>query len=429
METLTNQERFLKIMEKEMVPAVGCTEPIAVCYTAAVARKHAPDKVKKVRCRASVNIIKNVASVTIPGTHGRNGMKLACALGVAKPDVDRKLEILDGLTEEQLQTAVSLVEEGLVEVEMADVKCALYIEVEIETELHKVRTITQYAHVNTTLLEVDGKLEHTLNEGERTEQTDELYQALNLKTILDFSNTVPMKDLSIVQNAIKTNTAIAKDGLAREYGLQVGKTLSESVDKLMLSNDLATYAMMLASAGSDARMAGSSLPAYSNSGSGNQGITATMPVAAAAEKLNATEEQTVRACAISNLTAIFIKHKLGKLSSVCGAIVAATGAACGIVYLMGGKLPETVSAVKNMLGNVAGMFCDGAKASCALKVSTCANAAVQAAILAMNTHYIKGTDGIVGNTADETVANYCRILSEGVPELDKTLLDIIISKE
>ena len=429
METLTKQERFLKIMEKEMVPAVGCTEPIAVCYTAAVARKHAPDEVKKVRCRASVNIIKNVASVTIPGTHGRNGMKLACALGVAKPDVDRKLEILDGLTEEQLQTAVSLVEEGLVEVEMADVKCALYIEVEIETELHKVRTITQYAHVNTTLLEVDGKLEHTLNEGVRAEQTDGLYQVLNLKTILDFSNTVPMEDLSIVRNAIKTNTAIAKDGLAREYGLQVGKTLSESVDKLMLSNDLATYAMMLASAGSDARMAGSPLPAYSNSGSGNQGITATMPVVAAAEKLNTTEEQTVRACAISNLTAIFIKHKLGKLSSVCGAIVAATGAACGIVYLMGGKLPETVSAVKNMLGNVAGMFCDGAKASCALKVSTCANAAVQAAILAMNTHYIKGTDGIVGNTADETVANYCRILSEGVPELDKTLLDIIISKE
>lgn len=429
MQAMSNEEKFLKIMEKEMVPALGCTEPIAVSYTAGVARKHAPGKVKKVSCRASVNIIKNVASVKIPGTEGRNGMKLACALGVAKPDVDRKLEILEGLTEAQLKEALALIEEDKVDVQLADVKCALYIEVTVETDQHIARTITQYAHVNTTMLEVDGEIKRLADGGAVVDETEAYYDSLNLKTILDFASTVPLERLHIVQDAIDTNTAIAKDGLAREYGLQVGKTLSESVSNLMLSSDLATYAMMLASAGSDARMAGSSLPAYSNSGSGNQGITATMPVVAAAEKLFKNREQTVRACTISNLTAIFIKHKLGKLSSVCGAVVAATGSACGIVYLMGGKLPEIVSAVKNMLGNVAGMFCDGAKASCALKVSTCANAAVQAAILAMNTHYIKGTDGIVGNTADETVANYCRILAEGVPELDKTLLDIIISKE
>lgn len=429
MQNMSNADKFLKIMEKEMMPALGCTEPIAVSYTAGVAKKYAEGTIQKAVCRASVNIIKNVASVKIPGTHGRNGMKLACALGLVKPDVSRGLEILDGLTEEQLSQALKLLEENRVSVELADVKCALYIEVEVWTEQHHVRTITQYSHINTTLIEVDGKNIPVQAAGEAADETESYYEALNLKTILDFANTVELDRLGIVRDAIETNTAIAKDGLAKEYGLQVGKTLSESIDKLMLSNDLATYAMMLASAGSDARMAGSDLPAYSNSGSGNQGITATMPVVAAAEKLGATEEQRLRACTISNLTAIFIKHKLGKLSSVCGAIVAATGSACGIVYLMGGKLPETVSAVKNMLGNVAGMFCDGAKASCALKVSTCANAAVQAALLAMNTHYIKGTDGIVGNTADETVANYCRILSEGVPELDHTLLDIIISKE
>lgn len=276
---------------------------------------------------------------------------------------------------------------------------------------------------------MDGAAQDVAGEGAAADEAETLYAGLNLKTILEFAAQTPLERLSIVRDAIRTNTAIAKEGLAREYGLQVGRTLSESVDKLMLSNDLATYAMMLASAGSDARMAGSSLPAYSNSGSGNQGITATMPVVAAAEKLGANDEALVRACTVSNLTAIFIKHKLGKLSPVCGAIIAATGAACGIVALMGGGLPQTVSAVKNMLGNVAGMFCDGAKASCALKVSTCANAAVQAAILAMNTHYIKGTDGIVGNTADETVANYCRVLAEGMPQLDQTLLDIIISKE
>ena len=429
MQNMTNEEKFLAIMQKEMMPALGCTEPIAVSYTAGVARRYTPGTIRKAVCRASVNIIKNVASVTIPGTHGRNGMKLACALGLVKPDIDRKLEILDGLTEEQLNEALQLVGEDRISVELANVKCALYVEVEIETDQHTARTITQYSHVNTTLIEADGKTVRLQAAEAEADPVETYYDSLNLKTILDFAGTVPLARLQIVRDAIQTNTAIAKDGLAKEYGLQVGKTLSESIDKLMLSNDLAPYAMMLASAGSDARMAGSDLPAYSNSGSGNQGITATMPVVAAAEKLGSSQEQLIRACTISNLTAIFIKHKLGKLSSICGAIVAATGSACGIVHLMGGKLPETVSAVKNMLGNVAGMFCDGAKASCALKVSTCANAAVQAALLAMNMHYIKGTDGIVGNTADETVANYCRILSEGVPELDKTLLDIIISKE
>lgn len=427
MQNLSNEDAFLQIMGAEMSPALGCTEPIAVCYAAGVARRHAPGEIRRINCKASVNIIKNVASVTIPGTGGRNGMKLACALGAVKPDVDSKLEILSGLTEAQLQEALALTEK--VTVEQAQVKCALYIEVEIETDQHTARTITQYSHINTTYLEVDGVTQKIAGADEASDETEALYADLNLKTILEFASQTPIGRLGVVQDAIRTNTAIAKEGLAREYGLQVGRTLSESIDKLMLANDLATYAMMLASAGSDARMAGSSLPAYSNSGSGNQGITATMPVVAAAEKLGASEEALVRACTISNLTAIFIKHKLGKLSPVCGAIIAATGASCGIVYLMGGALPQTVSAVKNMLGNVAGMFCDGAKASCALKVSTCANAAVQAAILAMNTHYIKGTDGIVGNTADETVANYCRVLAEGMPSLDQTLLDIIISKE
>ncbi|RKJ76955.1 serine dehydratase subunit alpha family protein [Butyricicoccus sp. 1XD8-22] len=427
MQKLSNEDAFLQIMQAEMSPALGCTEPIAVSYAAGVARRHAPGEIRRISCKASVNIIKNVASVTIPGTGGRNGMKLACALGAAKPDTDSRLEILSGLTEAQLAEALALTEK--VTVEQAQVKCALYIEVEIETDRHTARTITQYSHMNTTYLEVDGAAQDVAGEGAAADESETLYADLNLKTILEFAAQTPLERLSIVRDAIRTNTAIAKEGLAREYGLQVGRTLSESVDKLMLSNDLATYAMMLASAGSDARMAGSSLPAYSNSGSGNQGITATMPVVAAAEKLGANDEALVRACTVSNLTAIFIKHKLGKLSPVCGAIIAATGAACGIVALMGGGLPQTVSAVKNMLGNVAGMFCDGAKASCALKVSTCANAAVQAAILAMNTHYIKGTDGIVGNTADETVANYCRVLAEGMPQLDQTLLDIIISKE
>ncbi|NBH76616.1 serine dehydratase subunit alpha family protein [Clostridiaceae bacterium] len=427
MQKLSNEDAFLQIMQAEMSPALGCTEPIAVSYAAGVARRHAPGEIRRISCKASVNIIKNVASVTIPGTGGRNGMKLACALGAAKPDTGSRLEILSGLTEAQLAEALALTEK--VTVEQAQVKCALYIEVEIETDRHTARTITQYSHMNTTYLEVDGAAQDVAGEGAAADESETLYADLNLKTILEFAAQTPLERLSIVRDAIRTNTAIAKEGLAREYGLQVGRTLSESVDKLMLSNDLATYAMMLASAGSDARMAGSSLPAYSNSGSGNQGITATMPVVAAAEKLGANDEALVRACTVSNLTAIFIKHKLGKLSPVCGAIIAATGAACGIVALMGGGLPQTVSAVKNMLGNVAGMFCDGAKASCALKVSTCANAAVQAAILAMNTHYIKGTDGIVGNTADETVANYCRVLAEGMPQLDQTLLDIIISKE
>lgn len=424
----TQTHPFVALMEAEMRTALGCTEPIAVAYTAAVARKHAGGPVTRAVCRASVNIIKNVAAVIIPGTGGRKGMKLACALGLVAPHPEKGLELLDGLAPECLDEAMALVEDGRIEIEVAEVESPLYIEVALETEGHWVRSITKDSHTNTVSLEVDGVVAYREDDtGE--EENDPVYADLNLFTIHEFGKNAPLEDLDVVRRSIKTNMAIAQDGLANHYGLQVGRTIASSIEKKTLSDDIANYAMMLAAAGSDARMAGSGLPAFSNSGSGNQGITATIPVVAAAQKLGAGEEALIRACAVSNLVAIFIKHQLGRLTPVCGAVIAATGSSCGIVCLMGGGLPEMVSAVKNMLGNVSGMFCDGAKASCALKVSTCVGAAVQAALLAIESHAIQGTDGIVGNTADETVANYSKILSEGVPDLDKALLDIIIQKE
>lgn len=422
------EELFFKVLNKELVAALGCTEPIAIALAAATAIKYLKgETVTYLKVLASNNIIKNAMAVIIPGT-GSCGINLAAALGSISKNEDKCLEVLNGLNEKDIEKAKSMIKDGLVSVKLADTPKKLYIEVIIKTSESSARVVIEDMHTNITLIEVDGKIIKN-NYSEKVIEKEVSYDFLSIDAIWDFIKSVDLDKLHIIKKSIEMNKKIGIYGLNNSYGLQVGRTIKYGIERGILSDDMANYAMALASAGSDARMGGCLLSVMSNSGSGNQGITATLPVVAAWEKLKLTEEKLLRAAALSNLITIYIKSKFGRLSALCGVTVAATGASCGIVYLLDGNITAVKAAIQNMIGNVAGMFCDGAKAGCALKVSTCTNAAVQSAILAIRGITIKATDGIIDEDVEKTIENLCRLGNKGTSETDKIILDIMLNKE
>ncbi len=422
------EELFFKALNKELVPALGCTEPIAIALATATAIKYLKgEKVTDLKVLASNNIIKNAMAVVIPGT-GSCGINLAAALGSLSKNDDKCLEVLNGLNENDIDKAKNMIKYGLISVDLAETSKKLYIEIIVKTFESTSRVIIEDMHTNITLIEVDGKIIKNISEGDEIEK-EENYDFMSIDTILSFVNDVDINKLQIVKDSINMNKKIAVDGLENPYGLQVGRTIKDSVKKNILSDDMANYAMSLASAGSDARMGGSLFSVMSNSGSGNQGITATLPVLAVWEKLNLSQEELIRATLLSHLVTIHIKSKFGRLSALCGVTIAATGASCGITRLLQGDKCDVKSAIQNMIGNVAGIFCDGAKAGCALKVSSCTNAAIQSALLAINKIEISATDGIIDEDVEKTIKNLCRLGNMGTMETDKIILDIMLNKE
>lgn len=421
-------EKFLKVLDKELVVALGCTEPIAIAFAAAMARKHVKgEKVEEVKVFASSNVIKNAMSVNIPGT-GSSGINLAAALGSIVNKAEKNLELLNGLEKEDIENAKSMIKEGKVYIDIAKTPKKLYIEAIVNTEKSSARVIIEDTHTNITLIEVDGQTVYCNSADCAVEENDIDYSVLNIDTIWDFVQEYDMDKLELVKKSIELNKVIGIEGLKNTYGLQVGRTIYNQMNKGIIADDAANYAMALTAAGSDARMAGCTLNVMSNSGSGNQGITATLPVYAVWEKLKLSEDKLMRAVTLSHLITIYIKSKFGRLSAICGATVASTGASCGIVYLLGGDKNSIKASIQNMMGNVTGMLCDGAKAGCALKVSTCTNAAVHSAILAIEGISIQSTDGIIENDAERTIDNLCALGNEGTREADRIILDIMLSK-
>ena len=419
---------FLELLNKELVVALGCTEPIAIALAAATARKYVKgQKVIDLKVFASANVIKNAMAVNIPGT-GSSGINLAAALGSLAKDADKNLEVLNGLTKEDIENAKSMINDGMVSVNVANSSKKLYIEVIVKTEASTARVIIEDNHTNISIIEVDGVIIKDIKDNFTTNEALLDLKDVNIDSIWNFINEVEIDKLDKVKKSIEINKKIGMYGLENPLGLQVGKTIINQIDKGLISNDLTNYAMALTAAGADARMAGCSLNVMSNSGSGNQGITATLPVVAVWEKLDYSEESLLRSVTLSHLVTIYIKSKFGRLSALCGATIAATGASCGIVYLIGGKVKEVKSAIQNMLGNVTGMLCDGAKAGCALKVSTCTNAAIHSAILATQGISIEATDGIIEDDPEKTIDNLCRLGNQGTLEADKIILDIMIHK-
>ncbi|WP_243292874.1 L-serine ammonia-lyase, iron-sulfur-dependent, subunit alpha [Bacillus sp. FJAT-47783] len=422
------EEQILQILKKELTVALGCTEPAAIALAAATAKKQLTGELTKMEVKASGNIIKNAKAVGIPGMNER-GIEFVAALGAIAGQADKELEVLEGITKEEEERAIQFVKDGKVKLSLADQDKKLFIEIRAFSKDEEVRVVIADRHSDIVLIEKDGKsLFQGGCENVQMKASEQELKKLTIDTIVDFIKHVDMSKLELVKKSIELNKKIGVEGLQNEYGLQVGKTIKDNIAKGWLSDDLATRAMSLSAAGSDARMAGSTMPVMANTGSGNQGIAVTLPVVAVGEKLQVNEEKLIRAVALSHLITIHIKSKFGRLSALCGVTVAGMGASAAITYLLGGDLQKIKGAIQNTIGNVSGMVCDGAKAGCAMKVATCSSVAVQSAILSMNNQSIQSTDGFIADDVEKTIDNFCTLGNEGTKQTDEVLLKLMVNK-
>lgn len=413
---------YIKILEEELRPAMGCTEPIALAYGAAVARKVLGDMPERVVIGASGSIIKNVKSVIVPNTDHLKGIPAAAAAGIVAGDPDKELEVIANVTKDQIADMRSFLENTEITVEHVDNGFTFEIIVTLYKggSYSKVRIVN--FHTNIVLIEKDGEILKEIHvEGEGEEGLTDR-SLLNMEDIWDFINTVDVDDIKpVLERQVNFNMAIAEEGIRGNYGANIGSVLLD-----MNGNDIRNKAKAMAAAGSDARMNGCELPVIINSGSGNQGITASVPVVVFARELGVGEEKMYRALALSNLTAIHQKTPIGRLSAYCGAVNAGAGAGAGIAYLNGGDYDVIIHTVVNALAIVSGMVCDGAKASCAAKIAE----SVDAALLGYNM-YVRGQqfyagDGIVNKGIENTLKNVGRLAKDGMKITNQEIISMMI---
>ena len=420
--SLADRQAILALLHQEVVPALGCTEPIAVALTAARAAEALGRKPERLDVAVSANLLKNGMGVMVPGT-GEMGLAIAAAAGALGGKSALGLECLASLDPAQAEAARAMVAADAVELHLPDNDLLLYCLVTAHADGHSAAAELRDSHDNITRVWQDGALveDHMPAEANEAAPAD---WPLTLARVYEFATTAPLEEISFILEAARMNRQVAEEGLSSQYGLGVGKSMDARVRKHILSDDLPTFAIRLTAAAADARMAGVMMPVMSNSGSGNQGITCTMPVVACAIRQESSNEDLARALMMSHLTSIHIKHHLGRLSAHCGAMVAATAAGCGIALLLDGDLAVMERTIRNMVGNVAGMICDGAKSSCALKVATAVGAGIQAVMLALDGSVVPGNEGITDDDIEVCIANLGRLGSTGMKEADKVILDI-----
>ena len=437
------EAEIIELIRKEVKPALGCTEPIAVALAVAKAMEIVTDKLPSLnsgwkmsdmynlKIEVSGNILKNGMGVGIPGT-GMVGLHIAAALGAVCGKSSYGLEVLRDLNDHAVEHAKQMVADEMISVVLAETDRKLYIKANIEVADHFAYAVIEDDHDNIVETYYDGTVltsSHKNDDKEgMAESKSTLDYNLSVKEIYDFARTVSYQDIEFILESRTLNLALAKEGLAGNYGLRVGYAISLDCNKEVFGNDFLTYAMSLTAAASDARMAGCTLAAMSNSGSGNQGITVTMPVIAYSLRYGTTDEELARALVLSHLVAIHIKGYLGKLSALCGCVIASTGSACGLVYLRGGDYEQICAAIKNMIGNITGMVCDGAKVGCAMKVASGVSSALQSAVLAREGICISEHDGIIEKDIEKTIRNLGRIGSIGMQSTDSMILDIMVCK-
>ncbi len=420
---------FTEILEREMTPALGCTDPAGIAFAAAYARQHIKGRLLEVRSEISVNVIKNAAAVCIPRTGGRHGVRLALALGAIAGNAENGLEVFRDLMPEDTEQAQSMIDREAVSFSVAAAPETLYIKVTVTTTEGSASAVIRGSYTNVAGLIVNGKSIPLKTEAESAEKPKLPYDRLSLAAILSYAETVPIDRLGIIEKAISMNMAIAEEGFVKNYGMCAGRNIKKYVENGRMGRGLASTAMMCVASATDARMAGCDMPVISNTGSGNQGLASTVPVVSIARMLDAPHEAMVRAVAVSSLVTIYIKRKLGALSAVCGAVIAGAGTGCGAVYLLGGDREQMLAALNSTLGDVAGMICDGAKAGCSMKVATCTNTGIVSALMAMDQKGIEGSDGIVDSDETITIDNFIKIATEGMGNMDHVILDIILKKE
>ena len=438
---MTKREaEIIELIKKEVKPALGCTEPIAVALAVAKAMEIIEEQTEcpadwrysdsyHLKIEVSGNILKNGMGVGIPGT-GMVGLHIASALGAVCGKSAYGLEVLHDLNDSSISQAKKMVEAQRVIVGIAETPLKLYVKATVADGCGNCGyAVIENDHDNI----VETGLGETVLSSSRkadtcSDQKTTLDYKLTVKEIFDFASTVAYENIEFILESRTLNLALAHEGMRGAYGLRVGQAISAAANREVFGEDFLSYAMALTAAASDARMAGCTLAAMSNSGSGNQGITVTMPVIAYSLKYKTDDEQLARALVLSHLVAIHIKGYLGKLSALCGCVIASTGSSCGLVYLRGGDYNQVCSAIKNMIGNITGMVCDGAKVGCAMKVASGVSSALQSAVLAREGMCISEHDGIIEKDIEKTIQNLGKIGSVGMQHTDDMILNIMVCK-
>lgn len=413
-------DEILRLLKQEVIPAIGCTEPVAVALCVARAKELLGTRPQHIRVVLSKNIYKNAMAVGIPNT-GMTGLPIAIALGATIGKSELKLEVLRDTTRQAVDEAKHYLNELALEITVdPDAPDILYIHTEAEADGKKAEATIKGGH---TCFVAD-KNASSIAAEESKENSD-----LTLRQVFDYAQTVDLEDVQFLLDGAKMNMSAAERSFMNNYGHGLGRMLHSGQCASIFGDTLFTKILSYTSGACDARMAGAMVPVMSNSGSGNQGISCSVPVYMYALEHNCFEEDTLRALTLSNLTEIYIKQSLGRLSALCGCVVASTGSAVGITYLMGGGYEEITFAIKNMIANISGMICDGAKPGCSLKVTSGVATAILSASLAIQHSYAAADEGIVEEDIDRTIRNLTRIGREGMVQTDDLILDIMTHKE
>ena len=430
-----NQERLneikkplIQIVERDVVPALGCTEPISLALASATAAKYLGKTPERIEAKVSPNLMKNGLGVAVPGT-GMVGLPIAAAIGALGGNPDGGLEVLKHITPEQVIAAKSMLEQKLVSVDIHQTEHILYSESTLFADNDYVKVAIQDQHTNIILIEKNGEILFQKVEDECANCAPyEVFKQISALEIFEFSNVVELEKIRFISQAAELNRALSDEGLRENYGLHIGRTLRKQVGSGLISDDLLSKIMIETTAASDARMGGATLPAMSNSGSGNQGIAATMPVVVVADYLKVSEEKRIRALFLSHLMAIYIHSKLPKLSALCAVTTASMGSCAGIAYLLTGKFETASMGICSMIGDISGIICDGAANSCAMKVSTSVASGYKSVLMAMDETHVTGNEGIVEHDLDRTIDNLCAIASKSMQHIDRQVIEIMVNK-
>ena len=415
-------ENYLMILKEEMIPAMGCTEPIALAYGAAKAREILGREPEKILARCSGNIIKNVRCVVIPNSKGMTGIEAAAVLGAVGGDASKEMEVLESVDEESRKRAGDLLKEKVCRVELLDSPVPLHFILEMWAGSDKVFLEIKQDHLNITRIEKNNEVLFDKQEEQEVSVQEGDRRLLNLEDIRNFSDSAILDDVrDLVERQIHCNMAIAREGMTGKYGLGIGRVIKESY-----SDEMLTKMRSLTAAASEARMGGCEMPVIINSGSGNQGIACSVPLVIYAREMELPDEALYRALVFSNLLTVYQKYYIGKLSAFCGAVSASCAAGAAITYMVGGSLETIKMTIENTLANIPGIICDGAKISCAAKIAASLDAAFLAHHLAMNHQAYAPYTGILQEETAETISCVGIIGKEGMKETDKEILKIML---
>lgn len=426
--TSFEKDQIINLIKKEVIPAIGCTEPIAVSLCVAKATETLGTIPDKIKIYLSANVLKNAMGVGIPGTN-MVGLPIAIALGAIIGKSEYGLQVLKDITSESVSVGKTYIAEQRIDICLKEgIQDMLYIEARCFSEGSEAIAIIRGQHTHFSFISKNGDI--ILNEESNIESAkinkDNI--SLTFAKVYEFSTIASLDSIRFILEAAKVNKAAYELSAKGKYGHNVGKSMDSKFGKQIFGQSMLSNMISCTATACDARMDGALIPVMSNSGSGNQGITATLPVLSYAEDINCNEDELTRALMLSHLTVIYIKQKLGRLSALCGCVAAATGASCGITHLMGGNYNQATFAVKNMVANITGMICDGAKPSCALKISSGVSTAVLSAIMAMEDEVVSSQEGIIDDDVDKTIENLTLIGSKGMQETDKLVLSIMTNK-